>query len=141
MDAHVIDLNGYLIDSIGLLRQILGERVMLSTSLAPDVGPIQLDLNQLQVALIGIATRARDTMPEGGRFVIETGNVLLNQHHFDIRQAENVQLSLTHSGAPTPPAELSTIYAFVIDSGGHCTAESDVERGTTVTFYFPARPR
>ena len=77
MDAHVIDLNGYLIDSIGLLRQILGERVMLSTSLAPDVRPIQLDLNQLQVALIGIATRARDTMPEGGRFVIETGNVLL----------------------------------------------------------------
>jgi hypothetical protein len=87
---------------------------------------------------MGMATWARDAMSQVGRFVIETHNVVLNEHHSGIHQAVYVELSFTHSGAATPPTELSTTYAFITESGGHITAESEVRGGTTVSFYFPA---
>lgn len=55
------------------------------------------------------------------------------KHHSGIRRAANVQLSIAHSGASTQPGRLSTTYPLVISE------ERDVERGTAVTFYFPAR--
>jgi hypothetical protein len=56
-----------------------------------------------------------------------------HEHHSGIRRAANVQLSITDSGASTPPGDLSTSYPFIISE------EREVERGTAVTFYFPAQ--
>ena len=108
-----INLNDHVIDSTEVLRQTLCERVTLSTSLARRLGSIQVDAQELQAALIEIATRAHDAMPQGDRFVIETRNVAVYDHHSDIRLAGYVQLSLAHSGAATTPADLSTSYVFV----------------------------
>jgi hypothetical protein len=133
MSPHIAQLNDHIIDCLEALRQILGEHIMISTSLAPDLRVIQVDRDQLRVAIMHIATRARDAMPKGGRFLVETCNVVLDEcdSHNDLK--EYVQLSLTYSGAETRPTDPSSVYAFVAQAGGR------IERGATVSFCFPAR--
>jgi hypothetical protein len=122
MSAHLVQLNEHLIDSIDTLRRILGERVSLSTFMAPDLRSIQVDRDQLRAALVDVATRARDGMPQGGRFLIETRNIVRDEHHSPTRPREYVQLSLAYSSVP---------YPFLAEAGG-CIEH-------TVSFYFPAR--
>ena len=133
MSPHVAQLNDHIIDCLEVLRRVLGERILLSTSLAPDLRVIQVDRDQLRAAIMDIATRARDAMPQGGRFLVETCNVVLGERHSHIDNKECVQLSLTYSGVETQPTEPSSAYAFVAQAGGR------IEHGATVSFYFPAR--
>jgi hypothetical protein len=54
-----IHLNDHIIDISEVLRQTLGERVKLSTSLAPRLGPIQIDPSKLRAAIMSVAAHAR----------------------------------------------------------------------------------
>ena len=60
-----------------LLRRTLGEHVMLSTSLARNVWATRADPDQLQSAIVNMAVNARYAMPQGGKLVIETCNIVL----------------------------------------------------------------
>ncbi|PKH36239.1 hybrid sensor histidine kinase/response regulator, partial [Pseudomonas sp. 43NM1] len=54
----------------GLLRSSLGPAVKLQTRFAADLEPAAADVNQLELAVLNLATNARDAMPDGGRIVI-----------------------------------------------------------------------
>jgi two-component system CheB/CheR fusion protein len=132
-----VQLNDHIIDLSEVVRQTLGERVKLSTSLAPRLGPIQVDPSKLRAAIMSVAAHARDAMAQKGKFVIETRKVVLYEQLSHSHPGEYVQLSLTHTGPGTLPADLSTAYAFVKQSGGHISTESEVGSGTTINFHFP----
>ena len=55
----------------GLLRSALGHLVTLQCDLPPDLPPILADVNQLELAILNLATNARDAMPQGGRILIQ----------------------------------------------------------------------
>jgi hypothetical protein len=136
MAAFVTQLNVHIIDSAEALRQTLGDGVALSTSLTPGLSPIHVNARQLHAAIVDIAAHARDAMPGGGRFVIETRNVVLEEHHSDVRRAQYVQLSLTYaSDAPLP--DLSSAYALLEQCGGHITTSIEVGHGLSINLYFP----
>lgn len=136
MVALVTQLNDHIIDCTEVLRQTLGERVTLSTSLTRGLRPIHADASQLRAAIVNIAAHARDVMPGGGRFVIETRNVVVDEHHSDVRRAEYVQLSLAYAGAGAPLPDLSTASALVEQSGGRITTEID-GGDPSINLYFP----
>lgn len=166
MDPQTIQLNDQVIGITDMLRRSLGEDVMLSTSLRRDVWAIRADLGQLQSAIVNMAVNARDAMPQGGKLVMETRNIVLDADHADfhpeLKPGEYVQLSISDTGSGMPRdvrdrafepffttkekgrgtgLGLAMVYGFVKQSGGHVTIYSEVGHGTTINLYFPRADR
>jgi nitrogen-specific signal transduction histidine kinase/ActR/RegA family two-component response regulator len=160
--AQVIQLNEQVIGIADMLRRTLGEHVVLSTALAHSIWPIRVDLGQLQSAIVNMAVNARDAMPNGGKLVIETRNIVLDAAHSqfnpELQPGEYVQLSISDTGSGMPPdvrdrvfesffttkekgrgtgLGLAMVYGFTKESGGHVTIYSEVGLGTTFNLYFP----
>lgn len=145
-----------------LLRRSLGESIRIETVAAPDLWTTQADANQLENAILNLAVNARDAMPKGGRLIIETDNVHLDEAYAaqnpGVPAGQYVLVALTDSGSGMPPdvaakafdpffttkpvgqgtgLGLSQVYGFVRQSGGHVAIYSEPERGTTVRLYLP----
>ena len=49
-----------------LLRRAVGQEITFSSDFPPDLPPVLVDANQLELALLNVALNARDAMPDGG---------------------------------------------------------------------------
>jgi PAS domain S-box-containing protein len=162
LDPQIIQLNDLVIGITEILRRTLGEQIILATSLAHEVWPTRADPGQFQSAIINMAVNARDAMPQGGKLVIETCNIVVdaNQDDFasELKSGEYAQLSISDSGTGMPPEVrehvfepffttkeigrgtglgLAMVYGFVKQCGGNITVHSKLGHGTTFNLYFP----
>jgi signal transduction histidine kinase len=64
-----------------LVRRLIGENIHFQTVLAPDLGNVKADPGQIEQVIMNLAINARDAMPEGGRLLIETRNVELDENY------------------------------------------------------------
>ena len=162
LEPIVLDLNEQVLAMAELLRRTLGEAIALGTLLAPRLWSVQTDPSEVENAVLNLAINSRDAMPAGGKLVIETCNVVLEES--DVASevggepGEYVRLSVSDTGAGMSkevlarvfepffttkgPGKgtglgLSVIYGFVKQSGGHVTIYSELGRGTTVNVYLP----
>lgn len=60
----------------GLLRRLIGENVVLTASLADDLGRVRMDPAVAQQILLNLALNARDAMPGGGQIALSTRNCI-----------------------------------------------------------------
>lgn len=145
-----------------MLRRLIGKDMVLSTVLAPSLGPVKLDPSQVDQVLLNLVVNARDAMPQGGRLTIETANVELDKafvrQHAGSRSGPHIMLSVTDTGVGMDGATkarmfeaffttkgpdkgtglgLATVYGIVKQSGGYITVESEPGSGTTFKVYFP----
>ena len=74
MEPRVISVNTVVVGLEKLLRRLIGEDIELATTLEPDLFLIHADPGQLEQVLINLAVNARDAMPDGGKFSIETAD-------------------------------------------------------------------
>ena len=72
-----------------MLRRTLGEDIAVKTALGDGLWPALADPSQLEDAILNLAVNARDAMPNGGRLVIETANVHLDEQY----AAQNVEVT------------------------------------------------
>lgn len=158
------NLNDLVSTTSALLRRTLGEHIVVETVASPDLWTASVDRTQIETALINLCINARDAMPSGGRLLIETRNVTLDQAYVgrqddeDLQPGDFVMLSVGDSGSGIPPEVLkrvfepffttkevgkgsglglSMVYGFIKQSKGHIAIYSEVGRGTTVRMYFP----
>ncbi len=147
-----------------LLSRSLGEVVRLETRLAPNLRTTMADPGQVENALLNLAINARDAMPEGGRLLIETSEVEIDEEalavHAEVEPGSYAMLAVTDTGVGMTPEVrqrafepffttkgpgggsglgLSMVYGFVKQSGGHVQIYSELGHGTTVHIYLPIR--
>ena len=58
-----------------MLRRLLGQNIELILLTTPGIGRVKADPAQIEQVIVNLATNARDAMPRGGKLVIETANV------------------------------------------------------------------
>ena len=75
------DINTLIIDTAKLLRPTLGEQIEIESVFEDDVCVATVDPNQLTTAMLNLALNARDAMPNGGKLILETGNVVLDESY------------------------------------------------------------
>jgi two-component system NtrC family sensor kinase len=71
-DATTVDLNDALEKARTLITYSLPESVTLSFELAEERCPVQLDVSELEAAILNLVGNARDAMPGGGTLRIST---------------------------------------------------------------------
>jgi PAS domain S-box-containing protein len=148
-----------------MLRRLIGEDIELNVELDPETGVVEADQGRVEQALLNLAVNARDAMPQGGRLLIQTSNVTLDErytrHRVGVRPGEYVLLALTDTGHGmdeetlshifepffTTKAQgkgtglgLSTVYGLVRQCAGHVDVSSSPGAGTTFRIYLPRLP-
>ncbi len=155
---ELLNLNGVVLELESMLRPLIGEDVVLTTSLDPALGPIEADPGQLHQVVMNLVVNARDAMPAGGRIVIETANADVDGDHPDgsIEPGRYVTLTVRDAGEGIDEATLgqifepffttkelgkgtglglATVYGIVKQSGGYVAVESEVGAGSAFTIY------
>jgi len=161
IQAEKLNLNQVIAGMEKLLQRLIGENVIVSTRLAPDLGSVFADSGQLEQVIINLAVNARDAMPDGGRLSFETRNVdfgdaiasanslkpgryvefLVNDS--GVGMDLNIQTRLFEPFFTTKPVGkgtglgLSTVYGILKQSNGHITFTSQPGSGTTFRIYLP----
>jgi PAS domain S-box-containing protein len=143
----------------GLLRSSLGPSVKLETRFAPELAPVMADINQLELAMLNLATNARDAMPNGGKIVISaTPEVVLYQDETSLPGGRYVCLSVVDTGEGMDPITLasamdpffttkgigkgtglglSMVHGFIEQLGGRFILKSEKGVGTTAELWLP----
>ena len=141
-----------------LLLSSVGGAVDLEIDVAPDIGMVETDVAELELALVNIAVNARDAMPKGGKLLVRASNLILKNYGTEALNGEFVAVSLKDSGEGIAPElmskifepffttkemgkgtglGLSQVYGFARQAGGDVEVASKVGEGTSVTLYLP----
>lgn len=152
-----IALQNLIPEMLDFLRHSAGPNVDLRAEVSPDVWPIEVDANQLELALINLAVNARDAMPDGGSLTIACHNVHdgkvlgLTQSSFvcitvadtgegmdqeTLARAQEPFFTTKGIGKGTGLG-LSMVHGFTAQSGGAMRLKSELGKGTRVTLCLP----
>jgi len=162
LEPKVLDLEAVVADVEQMLHRLIGEDVQFVTVSGGGLGRVRADQGQIEQVIVNLAVNARDAMPNGGKLIVETRNVELDEsylrHRPDARLGPHVLLAVSDTGQGMSAETLShafepffttkelgkgtglglaTVYGIVRQSGGHVTIYSEPGRGTTCRVYLP----
>ena len=102
LEPRPIDANKLVSGMSNLLHQLLGESITVEIVLGAGLWATFADVNQLENALLNLATNARDAMPAGGKMTVETANVALDEiyarAHTEVTAGQYVMVAVTDTG-------------------------------------------
>ncbi len=161
LQPRVLDLKEMVRNVERMLGRIIGEDIELTTRLEAR-GQVRADPSQLEQVLLNLAVNARDAMPDGGRLVLETRDVEIEEG-FKVKPGAMppgtyVLLVVSDTGVGMDAYALShifepffttkepgkgtglglaTVYGIVKQSGGYIWAASELRRGARFEIYLP----
>jgi PAS domain S-box-containing protein len=158
-EPEVVDVKCEIWESHKLLRRLVPANIDVIPVLSATTGRVKLGPGQLQQILINLLVNARDAMPEGGKVVIETADVELDEasanQHIGLPPGGYVGLSISDTGSGMNPEirshmfepfyttkepgrgtglGLSTVYGIVKNGGGHIGVETAEGQGQPSEF-------
>jgi PAS domain S-box-containing protein len=145
-----------------LLRRTIDPRIDIETRLAPDLWTVRADASQMNQVLMNLCLNGRDAMPSGGRLLLETSNVVIDESytklHLDGHPGEFVRLRVEDTGQGIPlevrqrifepffttkaPGKgtglgLAMVFGIVKQHQGWIDCYSEVGSGTRFDIYLP----
>jgi two-component system cell cycle sensor histidine kinase/response regulator CckA len=157
-----LPLHPFLEEIATLLERLIPENIEVELSPAAEDLLVEADPTQLQQVIMNLTVNARDAMPEGGRLVIATARVELDeafcQMYPDLHPGGFALLSVSDVGVGIPMAirpyifdpffttkdvgkgtglGLPVVYGIVKSHAGAIEVESQVGQGTTMKIYLP----
>jgi len=157
-ESHHSSVNDVVIGIQDLLTRLIGENIVLNTSLASDLGAVEMEPAQVQQILLNLVLNARDAMPAGGRITLSTRNRSDVPAVGIASNAHWVELTVTDTGCGMAPDTLdlafdpffttkksgrssglglATARRLVNLQGGSITAESEPGKGTRISLRLP----
>jgi PAS domain S-box-containing protein len=162
LQPEVIDLNSLIENMRKMLVRLIGEDIEIITALRPGIGKINADPGQIEQVVMNLVVNARDAMSDGGRIVIETTDVDLDEAYASarvgVKAGPYVMLAISDTGCGIDAETqkhifepyfttkelgkgtglgLSTVYGIVKQSEGNIWIQSEVGKGTTFNIYLP----
>jgi PAS domain S-box-containing protein len=159
---RVINLNQLLDESRKMLGRLIGEDVELSLITDVDLERIKADPHQVEQVLFNIAVNARDAMTDGGKLIVETSNVTMDDAFCSRNPGavpgDYVLLSIADTGTGMDEDTrrhifepffttkekgkgtglgMSTVYGIVKQNNGYIAVDSAPGEGTTFSIYLP----
>jgi signal transduction histidine kinase len=146
-EPRSLELNRLIGELEQMIARTVGDRIRLELKLAADLKNAFADPHALQVALLELATNAREAMPTGGRLAIRTANA----------PGALVMIELADTGSGMPPEMMAQAFEPLLSSadgdrpaglglhivnrcirqaGGRVELASDAS-GTSVKLYLP----
>jgi two-component system cell cycle sensor histidine kinase/response regulator CckA len=114
IEPRVVDANAIVRDIEKLLKKLLGEDVELTVHLQPDAGNIKIDPSQLEQILMNLTVNARDAMPGGGKLILETACVELDQtyarQHLGAKAGDFLMLVVSDTGTSMDSQTMARIF-------------------------------
>jgi PAS domain S-box-containing protein len=157
-----LDLNALIADVENMLQRLIGEDVQLITHAGSSLDLVMADPGQITQVLMNLAVNSRDAMPNGGKLILETRNVVFDEGYSEkhpyLKPGHYVHLSVSDTGAGMSEETrnhlfepffttkekgkgtglgLSTVYGIVKQSGGHIWVYSEPGVGTTFNVCLP----
>jgi PAS domain S-box-containing protein len=161
-DLRPINLNFEIQQMREMLGRTLPKMIAIELALDPHISDINGDPIQIEQILLNLAINAMHAMPEGGRLMIETRNVVLDagfcRHHLGARQGPHVLLTVADTGTGMDQITLarifepfyttkalghgsglglSMVYGIVKSHQGYIECHSEPGQGAVFRIYFP----
>lgn len=162
LNLEIIDINDVLSDMEKMLNHLIGEDVELITTPALDCGHTRVDRGQVEQVITNMVINARDAMPQGGKIIIETSNLSLenelNETRAELPPGRYVLLSISDTGSGMTEdvkahlfepffttkekgkgtgLGLATCYGIIKQTGGSIWVYSELGKGTCFKIYLP----
>lgn len=162
MQPRELDLNQCINQITKMLRRIVGEDIDLQFRLASGPLLVHADAGMLDQVLMNLVVNSRAAMPEGGKIIIETSALDLDQEVAaqspGARPGSFARLSVTDTGCGIPPENfsrifepffttkeigkgtglgLATVFGIVQQHQGWIDVKSEVGHGAVFHIYYP----
>jgi PAS domain S-box-containing protein len=162
LQPEILDLNLTLAGMQDMFHHLMGPDITTQIIPAPGLHAVRADAGQIEQVIVNMAINARDAMPNGGKLLLETANVLIDGESLrvypELKPGHYVMLAITDSGygmsdevrarafepffstkgvGQGTGLGLSTCDGIIKQSGGHITIYSEPGWGTTFKIYLP----
>ncbi|HLN26860.1 MAG TPA: PAS domain S-box protein [Gemmataceae bacterium] len=156
------NLNTFVQETVALLRRTIDPRINVEIRCAPDLWTVNTDPSQLNQVLMNLCLNARDAMATGGRLLLETANVTLDENfarlRLEARPGEFIRLRVEDTGHGIAPEikqrifepffttkgpgkgtglGLAMVFGIVKQHEGWIDCYSEVDQGTRFDIYLP----
>jgi PAS domain S-box-containing protein len=161
LNRQVVDLTGHMSRIAGLLRSSLRGDIDMRVAIDPATWSIDIDIGELEIALLNVAVNARDAMPSGGVFTVDIRNLDPEHDIVDLPPSMHgfVAITMRDNGAGMSPEVaarafepffttkelgsgtglgLSQVFNFARASGGAARLESQIDQGTQISIFLPS---
>jgi signal transduction histidine kinase/CheY-like chemotaxis protein len=161
IEPKVLEVNAVVANLDKMLRRLIGEDIQFQTELG-SAGHIKADLGQLEQVIMNIVVNARDAMPRRGKLTIRTGGAVFDEafvrQHLGARLGQYASIVIADTGCgmdevtrsrifepfftTKEPSKgtglgMATVYGIVKQSEGYIWVDSELEKGTSISIYFP----
>ena len=157
---ELMDLNTLLGELRNVIPKLVGETIHCSISCGPALGRVRADRSEIEQVFLNLVVNARDAMPDGGEFTIETAHVDVDESYAEQRVPPGpyARITVGDTGVGMDEATqahifepffttkerghgtglgLSMVYGIVKRSGGWIWVYSSPGKGTTFKIYLP----